>query len=141
MFKCATKIGKKLLKLMQKKFEPVNIIYSVDKETKIYGWMDLIYSKINFPFSLCEDQNFLKYSKLEKISTPTLLKYSYLAVKTVENKITKNRPEKGGILFDRWSDNGTHYIGGFCLHKFYSNVFASACYSFERRGFECTIAL
>jgi hypothetical protein len=53
---------------------------------------------------------------LKKIDKDTLLKYAHLTVELVETKISNLLPERGGIMFDSWSDSGNHYVGLFaCL--------------------------
>lgn len=40
---------------------------STDKETNIFGWLDLLTSNCMLPFSIVEDQTMLKYMKLKEM--------------------------------------------------------------------------
>ncbi len=72
-----------------------------EKARNIYLWLDLNISKGSFSFSICEDTIFFKYSKLNKTDRDKLLKYAHLMVESVEEKIAKSLPERGGIIFDQ----------------------------------------
>ena len=58
-------------------------------------------------FSFVENEYNKKYTSLNPISRPTLMKYLELVKEKVEQKITVLLPEKYGIIIDGWSASST----------------------------------
>ena len=81
------------------------------RAVNIYGWMDWVVMN-GLPFSFVENEYNKKYTSLNPISRPTLMKYLELVEEKVEQKITVLLPEKFGITIDGWSDSSTseHYL-------------------------------
>ena len=63
------------------------------KSETIYGWLEWVSIDLR-PFSCVEQELTRKYSKLEKITVPTLQKYMHLVANKVEAAIEKELPEK-----------------------------------------------
>ncbi|RKP18223.1 hypothetical protein ROZALSC1DRAFT_30060, partial [Rozella allomycis CSF55] len=83
-------------------------------ERNAFGWLDHLTGSM-LPFTSCEDPLFLQYSRLKKMDSDTFLQYAHLLVASVEEKISKELPDKGGIMFDHWTDSGNHYVGLFSV--------------------------
>lgn len=82
----------------------------------IYGWIDFINGQ-DLPFNTCENNHYLKYTNLSKISVETLQDYMHEVGNKILNKIT-TEVEDGiyGLVFDGWSDgNGSHYVAVFIV--------------------------
>jgi hypothetical protein len=82
------------------------------KVKNIFAWIEWIITE-NHPFEMCERELSRKYSNLEPISTPTLMKYLEKLGQAVRVKLQKVLPLKFGIILDGWSQNGIHFIGLF----------------------------
>ncbi len=81
--------------------------------TNVAAWIELV-SACSIPFSFCEDERFLKHSKLHAMSRKTLKRYMRLLGNKVMEKISELLPTKVGIVFDGWTDGAsTHYVAFF----------------------------
>ena len=109
-------VYKEGMKKRQLKSGPMDKYVSA-KAQKIFGWIDLIVGKC-LPFSTVEDEYFLKYLNLHRLSVDTLMKYMYLIGEDIQKKIKKNI--SGGVKFgmqlDGWDvGGGTHFCGLFIV--------------------------
>ncbi len=92
-----------------------------DKARNIYGWLDVVIM-CDFPLSIVENQKFLNYSKLTKLSRKTLDKYLYKTLQYVQNSIKEQLPDRFGLIFDGWSCDGEHYIAIFATYVTSANT-------------------
>ena len=81
-----------------------------------YGWIDWICSTLR-PFSFVTDDINRQYSKLEKTSYPTLIKYMKVLTKRVEQKLNNLLPYTIVLVIDGWSKNSTHFVVVFASFK------------------------
>ena len=90
-----------------------------DKAKNIYGWIEQIVFG-DKPFDTCEDQLKLKYSKLEKISKITVLKYLEGLSEVVQERLKKILPSKIWLKFDSWTHSDEHYT---CIFASWTDKF------------------
>ena len=108
------------------------------KALNLFGWLDQI-TVLNFPLSITTDPTFLRYSNLERISYPTLIKIMTQLCKRVEGLITKEMEQfpKIGLMFDGWgrSHLKVHYtavLGVYDLRDSAGMTISFIIYSFSR---------
>eukprot|EP00475_Leptophrys_vorax_P036822 TRINITY_DN6283_c0_g1_i1.p1 TRINITY_DN6283_c0_g1~~TRINITY_DN6283_c0_g1_i1.p1 ORF type:complete len:158 (+),score=53.77 TRINITY_DN6283_c0_g1_i1:264-737(+) len=87
------------------------IAYIPLEAIKIASYADWVTSDL-LPFSFVERDTIRKYSRLEKISVETLMKYLNLICKRVEQKVQAELPRRFGICFnkDLWNEGTVHEI-------------------------------
>lgn len=85
------------------------------KSLNIFGWMEWVVME-NREFNFTEKPLTNKYTKLERISTETFMKYLELLTAEVEKIIIGLLPNNFGVLFDGWSEGSTHYIALFATY-------------------------
>jgi hypothetical protein len=83
-----------------------------EKAKNISSWMEWIVMR-DQPFSIVEDTVVLKFTKLQPISRPTLMKYFERTLNKVQQKIRENLPDSFGLIMDGWSLECDHYIAVF----------------------------
>ena len=66
-----------------------------------------------------------EYTKLEPISTNTLLKYAELLTTKVEEKISICIPPTLGIIINGWTHNDIHYLAIFAVYSKQNKIFRS----------------
>ena len=90
-----------------------------DKAKNIYGWIEQIVFG-DKAFDTCEDQLELKYSKLEKISKITILKYLEGLSEVVQERLKNILPSKIWLKFDSWIHSDEHYT---CIFASWTDKF------------------
>ena len=70
----------------------------------------------NLPFVFVENALTRKNSKLDSIARNTLMKYLKLLSVEFEKKVSKELPEKFGIVIDGWSEGNRHFIAIFASY-------------------------
>jgi hypothetical protein len=85
------------------------------KGSNIFNWLSWIIED-NLPFTFCERPNTRKFSKLDKLSVNTLMKYIKLTTERVKKRIADSLPNKFGIIIDGWKEGTTHYIAVFAIY-------------------------
>ena len=102
------------------------------RAVNIYGWMEWVVMN-GLPFSFVENDYNKKYTSLNPISRPTLMKYLELVAEKVEQKITVLLPEKFGIIIDGWSDSSTseYYLALYAIYPSSSNENNSTLLAFS----------
>ncbi|GAB9475925.1 hypothetical protein Gpo141_00013000, partial [Globisporangium polare] len=76
------------------------------KSRAVHGWIDWVVT-CNLLFSFPEDPTVRKYAP---IFTETLLKYTGLVTRQVEDEIADTLSGKFGIAFDGWTFKSEHYL-------------------------------
>jgi hypothetical protein len=92
----------------------INAFIPVDAY-KYFSWIEWICVDL-LPFSFVERELTRKYTKLDKISVESLLKYMNLLCERVEKDISKELPKVFAIMFDGWSADGYHYVANFATY-------------------------
>ena len=85
------------------------------KASTVFGWVELVVV-CNLPFTFVENPLIRKYNKLDSIARNTLMKYLKLLTIEVEKKVSKELPEKFGIVIDGWSERIRHFIAVFASY-------------------------
>ena len=75
---------------------------------------------LNFNFI---NKKTIEYTKLEPISTNTLLKYAELLTTKVEEKLSIGLPPTFGIILDGWTHNDIHYLAIFAVYSKQNKIF------------------
>ena len=78
------------------------------KAKKFFGWIRLVVLADN-PLSICENEIYCEYVKLEHTDQKTLRKYVIMLADIIGLKI-KKAIGKGNCIADGWSSVGVHYI-------------------------------
>lgn len=87
-----------------------NLTFAICPKVKnAYGWLKRVAVYGN-PISSCEDDNELEYCTLSKISYKTFMTYLSAVSESVEKTLSQKMPDKICIIFDAWTENGTHYV-------------------------------
>ena len=86
------------------------------KASTIFSWLEWIVMA-NLPFQFVENTLTRKNSKLEHISTDTLMKYLKLLTAQVEIKVSEELPPQFGIVIDGWTEGNRHYIAVFACYS------------------------
>ena len=75
----------------------------------IFHWLEwTIFA--NLPFSFCENEFARKYTRLDNLSSDSLIRYLDKTVEAVEKKITKILPKQFVLIFDGLTFNSVHYF-------------------------------
>ena len=85
------------------------------KNIHIYSCLDWVFSEL-LNFNFVNKEKTRGYTKLEPISTNTLLKYTELLTTKVEEKISMCLPPTFGIVLDGWTHNDIHYLAIFAVY-------------------------
>ena len=93
--------------MQSKHLESKTITQFVNKKANtVFSWLEWVIMK-NLPFLFVEDTLTRKYTKLDSISTDTLMKYLKSLAQEVEKKVAKSLPKQFGIIIDGWSEGTT----------------------------------
>ena len=74
-------------------------------------------------FNFVNKEKTREYTKLEPISTNTLLKYAELLTTYVEEKISICIPPTFGIILDGWTHSDIHYLAIFAVYSKQNKIF------------------
>jgi hypothetical protein len=85
------------------------------KTQSVFGWIDLIVD-LNLSFKIVTKKSARKHVKLESISRNTLIKYAEKLCRLTERQITLELPSRFGLIFDGWSEHGTHFVSMFARY-------------------------
>ena len=89
--------------------------FSVDKKAiNVHKWLKWIIES-NLPFSFAESELTRNNTNLEYRYRQTLTKDMHCVVLEVEKVIKSILADSFGLVFDGWSDGGSHFIGAYTL--------------------------
>ena len=99
---------------------PLDEVFTVTKKISnkaknIYGWIEQIVFG-SMPFSISEDEIFVKYSTLSPVSTDTIVKYIEKLGEVVEKKLKQILPDKFSLIIDSWTNQDEHYTATFAAY-------------------------
>ena len=78
----------------------------------LHQWLDFIINGL-LPYSFLEKRTIRKHVIHEPPARKTFTNYLGMLTELVKRKISLLLPETIALVFDGWSDNGTHFIGVF----------------------------
>lgn len=79
------------------------------KANNIWKWMRFIVGK-GTPFSWVEDEVVCSFSSAKSISVETLLRHMELVTRCIEREVTRELPDRFGLILDGWSQGSLHFI-------------------------------
>ena len=82
--------------------------------TNAYQWCDWVIMG-NHPFSFVENQLTRKYTKLESISKPTLMRHLHALDAEVADIVKSILPATFGLVVDGWTCSREHYFAAFAV--------------------------
>ena len=83
-----------------------------DEAKNLHGWLEWMVMNDESP-TFCENKYVKKNTKLQSITSKTLLKYAYKLNQRVKTKLSEELPKTFGLIFDGWTMAGEHYIAVF----------------------------
>ncbi|ETV75850.1 hypothetical protein H257_09825 [Aphanomyces astaci] len=81
-----------------------------------FGWISWIVEE-GLPLTFCEKPSTRRFTNLPIISHVTLRDNILRLTEVVEKKISKEIPDRFGIIFDGWTHNSEHYLAVFASYE------------------------
>ncbi|CAG8720798.1 32077_t:CDS:2 [Gigaspora margarita] len=93
------------------------ISFNYDTSVRNIFYLVSLIIKCQLPLNACESPDFVLHTGLSKLDALTVDKYLNSLANIVQERIKNTLPEKVGIMFGGWMNNGIHFVGLFGIYQ------------------------